>query len=437
MKISKKIILIIFFSIVFITITNFLWLYISYNIYIKNYINLKNEQKNSITIDYINKIIEEDNLNDIEDIFNDIEIELFEIIDKNNWIIPLNDEKNIDIVIKYLSKSWVNPKYIEEIIPKNYFEEIIKNIKNTTSPEYDFIQKIIKSIIIINIISISILIIIWFIFTIKTIRPIKEITLKLDSIDNLWNFKELSYKNKDEIWLLVWAINKLNNKIKIQNKIRDNLLADISHELKTPITSLQCYMEWIKDNIIKLDERNLNNIIQEMNRLIKLVNIIMEFEKFNSEKIELKLEKENVKYITENIIKQFKQRLKTTNQKIITSWIKKEILTHKDSYIQIAQNIIWNFIKYAWENTILKIDFQNNYIIFSDNWVWIDEKYLPFIKEKFFQIKKEKTWNIDKRWIWVGFSIIEKLILAMNWKMEIKSKLWEWLEIKIITKNSH
>ncbi len=437
MKISKKIILIIFFSIIFITITNFLWLYISYNIYIKNYINLKNEQKNSITIDYINKIIEEDNLNDIEDIFNDIEIELFEIIDKNNWTIPLNNEKNLDIVIKYLSKSWVNPKYIEEIIPKNYFEEIIKNIKNTTSPEYDFIQKIIKSIIIINIISISILIIIWFIFTIKTIRPIKEITLKLDSIDNLWNFKELSYKNKDEIWLLVWAINKLNNKIKIQNKIRDNLLADISHELKTPITSLQCYMEWIKDDIIKLDERNLNNIIQEMNRLIKLVNIIMEFEKFNSEKIELKLEKEDVKYITENIIKQFKQKLKTTNQKIITFWIKKEILTHKDSYIQIVQNIIWNFIKYAWENTILKIDFQNNYIIFSDNWVWIDEKYLPFIKEKFFQIKKEKTWNIDKRWIGVGFSIIEKLILAMNWKMEIKSKLWEWLEIKIITKNSH
>jgi two-component system, OmpR family, sensor histidine kinase BaeS len=54
----------------------------------------------------------------------------------------------------------------------------------------------------------------------------------------------LKYHNKkDEIGLLITAINKLNKKLNMQDEIRSRLLADISHELKTPITSIQCYLE--------------------------------------------------------------------------------------------------------------------------------------------------------------------------------------------------
>jgi len=83
----------------------------------------------------------------------------------------------------------------------------------------------------------------------------------------------------------------------------------------------------------------------------------MEFEKFESRKIELHIQSEDVRFITEQVIKQFRQKLKTTHQKIITSGLDKKILTDKDSFIQIVQNIISNFIKYAGKNTTLKIEF--------------------------------------------------------------------------------
>jgi len=84
-----------------------------------------------------------------------------------------------------------------------------------------------------------------------------------------------------------------------------------------------------------------------MQRLIKLVNKIMEFEKFENQKLEINLKNEDIKFITEQVIKQFKQKLLQNNQRIITSGTAKMVKTDKDSFIQIVQNIISNFIKYA------------------------------------------------------------------------------------------
>lgn len=163
----------------------------------------------------------------------------------------------------------------------------------------------------------------------------------------------------------------------------------------------------------------------------------MAFEKYENEDIELSLHSEDIRFITEQVIKQFKQKLKITNQKIITSGLDKKIMTDKDSFIQLVQNIISNFFKYAWNKTTLKIEFWVNFIRFIDNGKWIPKWEIPYIKEKFYQWKQEKTWDIDDRGIWVGFSIIDKIVKAHGWEMDISSEEWKWLEIKIITKTSH
>lgn len=437
MNLSKKIVLSLLWSIFFIAIINVLSFYFFYSYYFKIYLSEKIQTKNEITIDYVNKLIEKQTLEEVDNILNDIELRFFELLDKNKWKIKLDNKENIDIVVNYLSKAWVNIKYIEEVIPKNYLEKIIENIKDKKTPEYNFFNKLIKSILITNLISIIFLVLVLLIFTRKIFLPIRQTTEKIKDLKIWKDFKMIQYKNKDEIWLLVNAINWLNLKLNVSENIRNKLLADISHELKTPITAIQCYVEWIKDWVIKLDRTILNSIINEMQRLVKLVNKIMEFEKYENEEINLNLKEEDIRFITEQVIKQFKQKLKVTDQKIITSGLNKKIITDKDSFIQIVQNIISNFIKYAWKKTTLKIEFWVNFIRFSDNWKWIPKSELPYIKEKFYQWSQEKTWDIDDRWIWVWFSIIDKIVKALNWEMEIISEEWNGLEIKILTKTSH
>lgn len=437
MTISRKIILSLLWSILLIAIINIVSFYLFYSHYFQVYLNEKTKTKNEITIDYVNKLIEKQALEEVDNIFNDIELSFFELLEKNKWKIKLDNKENIDIVVNYLSRAWVNIKYIEEVIPKNYLEEIIKNIQNKQTPEYNFFNKLIKSILITNLIAILVLILMLLIFTRKIFLPINETTKKIKDLKIGKDFRLINYKKEDEIWLLVNAINGLNTKLNIWEKIRSKLLADISHELKTPITAIQCYVEGIKDGVIKLDDRTLNSIITEMHRLVKLVNKIMEFEKYENEEMTLNINQEDVRFITEQVIKQFKQKLKITNQKIITSGLDKKISTDKDSFIQIVQNIISNFIKYAWNAKTLKIEFWVNFIRFSDNGKWIPKWELPFIKEKFYQWKQEKTWDIEDRGIWIWFSIIDKIVRAHWWEMEVSSEEWKWLEIKIITKTSH
>lgn len=437
MTLSRKIIFSLLWSIFFIAIINVVSFYFFYSIFLKIYLVDNIKAKDEITRDYVDHIIEKQALDEVDNIFNDIEIQFFELLEKNEWKIKLDTKENVDILVNYLSKAWVSIKYIEEIIPQNYLEKVLEDVKDEKTPEYIFFNRLIKAILITNIFSIFILIIFIFVFSKKIISPIEKTTSHIKDLKLGKDFRIINYSKKDEIWLLVNAINGLNIKLNIWENIRNKLLADISHELKTPITAIQCYVEGIKDGVIKLDDKILNSIIDEMQRLVKLVNTIMEFEKFESRKIELHIQNEDARFITEQVIKQFRQKLKVTHQKIITSGLDKKILTDKDSFIQIIQNIISNFIKYAGKWSILRIEFWVNFIKFSDNGKWVPKTELPYIKEKFYQGRQEKTWNIDDRWIGVWLSIIDKIVKALGWELEINSEEWKGFEIKIITKTSH
>ena len=115
MLLSKKFIIWLWLSIFIITLANILSFYFFYSFYIKLYFYEKTQARDSVTIDYINDIIKKKADDIIDSVFSDAQIEFFELLETNNWKIPLDKEENVDIVVNYLIKSWLTPKYIEEI----------------------------------------------------------------------------------------------------------------------------------------------------------------------------------------------------------------------------------------------------------------------------------------------------------------------------------
>ncbi len=435
MSLAKKFLFVVLSSILFIAITNIVGFYVFYSSYLKVFLAEKIEARSEITLDYINDIVSkskfEKQSKEIDDLFNDASINFFEKLWDDNKI-KLDKKENVDIVVNYLIKSWVAPKYIEEVVPTNNFEKVIWAFENKWSPEYRFITNLFISQIILNILAIWIVWLALFIFIQKTLIPIKKATKQIKDLKPWKRAEKIIYKSKDEIWLLVNSINSLNKKIIIQESIRNKLLADISHELKTPITSIQCYLEWIIDWVIKLDEKNLGSITDEMKRLIELVNRIMEFEKFENKSLNLKLEKKNIADILKMVVETHKKRLKEKHQKIkISGDFDLEMKLDENSFIQLAHNLIWNFLKYSWKHSKMNINITKNYIDFSDDWKGIKKSEIPYLMEKFYQWDSSKSENVDTRWIWVWLSIVWKVILEHNWSFKINSDTDKWFSFKI------
>lgn len=367
MSLSRKFIIVLVSSILLIAFVNIVAIYFSYSIFLKDYLSQKVQEKTEVTIDYINDVIEKQALDDIDNIFNDVELQFFELLENSDGKIKLTDEKNINIVVDYLLKSGVSSKYIEQIIPANNFQEILDSVKNKDSLEYKFIRNIFTAVIFINLFFIFVIIgiVLWFIQ--KTLMPVKKATDKIKDLRPGKDEGEIEYKRKDEIGLLIGSINGLNKRLNIQENIRNRLLADISHELKTPITSIQCYLEGISDGVIELSEKNLRAITDEMKRLIKLVNTIMEFEKFENAEIELHKTDEDIGELIKSLVETHKTRLRETEQKIKVTGEELILSVDTDLMKQLVHNIIGNFIKYAGKGTTLTINITKKYIDFKDN----------------------------------------------------------------------
>jgi len=181
-SLSRKFIIVFVSSILFIACVNIISIYFSYSFFLKNYLAEKIQEKKEVTIDYINDIIEKQALDDIDNIFDDAELQFFELLDNSGGKIELTDSKNINIVVDYLLKSGVSLKYIEQIIPANNFQEILNSIKDANSPEYKFIRNIFITILIVNLIAIGLIIIALLWFTKYTILPIKNAANKIKNL---------------------------------------------------------------------------------------------------------------------------------------------------------------------------------------------------------------------------------------------------------------
>lgn len=432
-SIVKKFTALLFFSVVGIAVLNIVAFWLFYNSYLRLYLSDKIQSRESVTIEYINNLIEKQTLEDIDSIFNDVEFEFFELLDIWNGQITLDNEKNVNIVVDFLVKSGVSPKYIEQIIPENNLEKILELLKDSESPESKFLKRLFSSLIISNIFFLALFFLVFSYFSKVIISPIQHTTEEIQKL-KIWSSQsKIIYPRKDEIWLLIDAINGLNKRLSVQEMIRNRLLADISHELKTPITSIQCYLEWIADGVIELNPQNLSSITEEMKRLIELVNRIMEYEKFENTDLKLKKVSLSPRLFLEQLIAPMKISLEEKWQQIEIHGSKNiEIFVDSDLFTQLCYNIIGNFQKYAGDNTILSISISAKSIKFTDNGKGISKKELPLVFEKFYQGKEEKTGNIKTRGIGVWLSVVKKIIESHNWEYHTHSDTGKGFSLEIV-----
>ncbi len=242
----------------------------------------------------------------------------------------------------------------------------------------------------------------------------------LDNLDSLSKSLKEYAKNKNlQIELL-----------KDQDNYRKDFIGNISHELKTPLFTIQSYILTLIDggmddpDILKKYLKRSSKAIDRLTYLVKDLDLISQFESgvknIEKEKFDILIIINNVYELLEIESKKNKISLELDRNYLKPIFV----MADKERIQQVITNLVMNSIKYGVENGTTEISVQNLneeklIIRVTDNGLGISKKHLPRLFERFYRV--DKSGNRKKGGSGLGLSIVKHVLEAHNEKIFVES----------------
>ena len=263
----------------------------------------------------------------------------------------------------------------------------------------------------------------------KLTDPITEITKKAKKLGNgdcKVEFKESGIKEIDE---LAETLSQAQKEMAKTDELRRDLMANVSHDLKTPLTMIKAYAEMIRDISYKDHDKmneHLGIIVDETDRLTVLVNDILDLSKMQSNADTLKLEKFNLAEEINSIVKRY-QIIKETEKYTINVEMPDEIWIKADKkkLNQVIYNLVNNAINYTGDDktvTIRVTKHKKYYLVeIIDTGKGIKSEEIPYIWDKYYKNDKKHQRNVVSTGL--GLSIVKQILELHNYEYGVKSVL--------------
>ncbi|MCP8616348.1 sensor histidine kinase [Salirhabdus salicampi] len=233
----------------------------------------------------------------------------------------------------------------------------------------------------------------------------------------------------DELGSLGKAINNLAVETNRYRSNRREFFANISHELRTPISYLQGYAKVLKQGLYQSEEEKilyLNIIEEETERLVRLINDLFTLSKLEEGKMDLTLEKVNLGEIAETAVFKVRTEMELKGLSIETK-INKDIPCVEGDSIRLEQiiaNLLGNSIRYTERGTIrvgVWCEKNNIHVAIEDTGVGIPKDDLPFIFERFHRVEKSRS--RERGGTGLGLSIVKNLVEIQNGTITVESQI--------------
>jgi len=249
--------------------------------------------------------------------------------------------------------------------------------------------------------------------------PIKNISLKAKELAK-GNFNIEFDKDSQilEIQELSDTLNYTRDELNKTEEFRRDLMANVSHDLKTPLTMIKAYAEMAKDLHVDKPakrEEDMDTIISEVDRLTLLVNDILDLSRMESLKEELVRDEFNLIETTRNILKKYNvlAELEDYNFKFIYEAEKVMVKADEKKISQVIYNLVNNAINYTGEDktVTVKIRIINEVVRVEviDSGKGIKEEDIPYIWDKYYKNKKKHKRNLVGTGL--GLSIVKNILL--------------------------
>ncbi len=231
-------------------------------------------------------------------------------------------------------------------------------------------------------------------------------------------------------------IQDITEHVKLDN-MRKEFVADVSHELKTPITSIMGYADTLLEGEYDKETQNkfLSVIAAEARRMAKLVTDLLTLSRYDSKKMRV----DKTEFDLGDLVKKCQEKLKFEIEKknhnmecFVTASVP-PVEADKDGIERVVLNILSNAIKYTKENGTIKVYvgfvYNDAYIKVIDNGIGIPEEDLKRIFERFYRVDKARTREMGGTGL--GLSIAKEILNQNKGSIDIRSEVGKGTEVVI------
>ena len=240
---------------------------------------------------------------------------------------------------------------------------------------------------------------------------------------------KLLREKSNELTKLTNQLKNANEELIEKDKQKDEFLDTVAHELKTPITGIRAATELLMDDDddmpSEIKTQFLKNMLQDSDRLSRLIHNILDFEKLSKGRTQLNIKKYNIRNTIQKTIESLKHIADKKQIEIVSS-NKSDLGAEydEDRIVQVLTNLISNAIKFCEEKKgkiVIDYKFDLGYleVTIKDNGKGIPSQDLPYIFDKFYQSKNQ---NIQKpEGSGLGLAISKQIVENHNGKIWAKN----------------
>jgi len=270
--------------------------------------------------------------------------------------------------------------------------------------------------------------------TSRLTRPLRQMSSAARSFSKGDFSTRIPVESNDEIGQLSVAFNNMAASLSSLEEMRSSFVANVSHELKTPMTSISGFIDGILDGTIPPDKENhyLQIVSDEVKRLSRLVKSLLDAARIEAGEFKINPTDFDVMELVRRVIIGFEQSIdkKALDIRGLGNENKFMVTSDFDITYQIVYNLVDNAVKFANDGGFIEINLaakgKKVYISVKNSGMGIPENDLPYVFDRFY--KTDKSRSRDRKGVGLGLYIVKTVLNMQGQDIVVKSVEGEFCE---------
>lgn len=330
---------------------------------------------------------------------------------KGNYSYTVTDNKLIYFSIPIQDKYYQNVYVFELVENLSYFYDIMNQIR------YILFIGAGGFILLITLSSLYI--------SRRTTKPIKYLLGATEKFSKQ-QFEHVGLNRKDELGMLAAGLNQMGIQLNDYIQYQKQFVSNVSHELKTPLAAIRGFSQYLYEgeNTDEELKKVYYHLVNESDRLTKLINELLILSRFDKATQELNIESTNLSELTDNVVKESRPKAEKKEITIETK-LKEEVYGNVNKILvsHAIANVLDNAIKYSKPKSQITVEIftrENKAVIkISDQGIGIAQSDIDMVQERFYRAKN----SLIASGSGLGLSICKEIMEKFNGNMVIESEI--------------